>query len=105
MQKLDIFNHIFPKPYYDLMMKIAPGLEDMGKRVRGVPMLYDLDERFRVMDRFDDYQQVLRSRRLQSKRLANPRLLESSPRRRMTVWRSSSANTRIGFRDSWPRSR
>ena len=21
MQKLDIFNHIFPKPYYDLMMK------------------------------------------------------------------------------------
>ena len=59
MQKLDIFNHIFPKPYYDLMMKIAPGLEDMGKRVRGVPMLYDLDERFRVMDRFDDYQQVL----------------------------------------------
>ena len=40
-------------------MKIAPGLEDMGKRVRGVPMLYDLDERFRVMDRFDDYQQVL----------------------------------------------
>ena len=46
MQKLDIFNHIFPKPFYELMMKIAPGHEDMGKRVRGVPMLHDLDERF-----------------------------------------------------------
>ena len=50
MQKLDIFNHIFPKPYYDLMMKVAPSHQDMGKRARGVPMLFDLDERFRVMD-------------------------------------------------------
>ena len=30
MQKLDIFNHIFPKPYYDLMMKIAPGARGYG---------------------------------------------------------------------------
>ena len=59
MEKLDIFNHIVPKPFYDLMMKIAPGLDEMGKRVRGVPMLHDLDERFRVMDRFEDYQQIL----------------------------------------------
>ncbi len=59
MKKLDIFNHIFPKQFYELMLEIAPKQEDMGKRVRGVPMLYDLDERFRVMDRFDDYQQIL----------------------------------------------
>ena len=59
MKKLDIFNHIFPKQYYELMLEIAPKQEDMGKRARGVPMLYDLDERFRVMDRFDDYQQIL----------------------------------------------
>lgn len=59
MKKLDIFNHIFPKPYYELMMEVAPDYHDMGKRVRGVPVLYDLDERFRIMDRFDDYQQVI----------------------------------------------
>jgi aminocarboxymuconate-semialdehyde decarboxylase len=59
MKKLDAFNHIFPRPYYDLMMKVAPKLADMGKRVREIPMLYDLDERFRIMDRFEDYQQVL----------------------------------------------
>ena len=59
MKKLDIFNHVFPKPFYELMMKLVPDHKDMGKRVRGVPMLFDLNERFRVMDLFDDYQQVL----------------------------------------------
>ena len=59
MKKLDIFNHILPRPFYELMMKVAPNLGEMGKRVRAVPMLYDLDERFRVMDRFPDYHQVL----------------------------------------------
>ena len=59
MKKIDVFTHIFPKPFHDLMMKVAPNHKDMGKRVRGVPMLANLDERFRVMDLFDDYYQVL----------------------------------------------
>ena len=57
--KIDIFNHIFPKIFYDKMMEIAPNLADLGKRVRGVPVLFDLDARFRTMDQFDDYAQVL----------------------------------------------
>jgi len=57
--KLDIFNHIFPKTYYETMMKVNPDYKDMGKRVRAVPVLYDLDERFRVMDQFDDYAQII----------------------------------------------
>jgi aminocarboxymuconate-semialdehyde decarboxylase len=57
--KLDIFNHIFPKIYYDKMMEVNPELEDIGKRVRAVPVLYDLDARFRVMDQFDDYAQII----------------------------------------------
>jgi len=59
VKKLDVFNHVFPRPFYDLLMKVSPALEDMGKRVRAIPMLYDLDERFRIMDRFEDYHQVL----------------------------------------------
>lgn len=59
MRKLDVFNHIYPKPYFDLMMAVAPTFKDIGKRMRNIPMLVDLDERFRVMDRFADYQQVL----------------------------------------------
>jgi predicted TIM-barrel fold metal-dependent hydrolase len=57
--KIDIFNHIFPKVYFDKMMEVAPNHKDMGKRVRGVPVLYDLEARFRVMDQFDDYAQVI----------------------------------------------
>ena len=57
--KIDIYNHIFPKRFYDGMMKVMANPKDMLKRVTSVPMLVDLDERFRVMDRFDDYSQVL----------------------------------------------
>jgi predicted TIM-barrel fold metal-dependent hydrolase len=59
VRKLDIFNHIYPGPYFDRMMAVAPAFKDIGKRMRGIPMLIDLDERFRVMDRFEDYQQIL----------------------------------------------
>src|SRR5262245_6291818 len=59
MRKIDIFTHIYPPPFYELLMKVNPTFKDVGKRSRGVPMLYDLDERFRVMDGFPDYQQVL----------------------------------------------
>ncbi len=59
MRKLDVFNHLYPRPYFDRMLAVAPGFKDIGKRMRGIPMLIDLDERFRVMDRFDEYQQIL----------------------------------------------
>jgi uncharacterized protein len=60
MRKLDVFNHIYPAAYVEQMLALAPGFKDIGKRMRGIPMLVDLDERFRVMDRFgSEYQQVL----------------------------------------------
>lgn len=59
MRKIDIFTHIYPRNFYDRMMAVAGDFKDVGKRSRGVPMLFDLDERFRVMDRFDGYQQIL----------------------------------------------
>jgi aminocarboxymuconate-semialdehyde decarboxylase len=57
--KIDIFNHIFPKSFYDKMMEVAPNHKDIGKRVRAIPVIVELEERFRVMDRFDDYVQVI----------------------------------------------
>lgn len=57
--KLDMFNHIFPKVYFDKMLEVAPNYKDMGKRVREIPVLYDLEKRFRVMDEFDDYAQII----------------------------------------------
>jgi len=58
--KLDIFNHIFPQSFYDRMLEVAPNGKDMHRRVREIPCIVDLDERFRVMDRFgEDYAQVI----------------------------------------------
>jgi predicted TIM-barrel fold metal-dependent hydrolase len=59
MRKIDIFNHIYPPTYYARLMQVAPNYKDIGKRMRNIPMLADLDERFRVMDTFDEYEQVL----------------------------------------------
>jgi aminocarboxymuconate-semialdehyde decarboxylase len=57
--KIDIFNHIFPKAYFDKMVQVAPKGKDMHKRVREVPCIVDLDERFKVMDKFGDYAQII----------------------------------------------
>ena len=57
--KLDIFNHIFPKAFYDRMLKVAPNGKDIHKRVREIPAIVDLSARFRIMDQFDDYAQVI----------------------------------------------
>ena len=61
-QRLDIFPHIFPKAYFDRMMKIAetnPGLAAAIKRWMHVPVLWDLDRRIKMMKRWPGYQQVL----------------------------------------------
>jgi aminocarboxymuconate-semialdehyde decarboxylase len=58
--KIDAFTHIFPKGYWDRMLRAAPGGRDMHKRVRAIPSIVDLDARFEIMDAFDDdYRQVL----------------------------------------------
>src|SRR5262245_18730841 len=41
MRKIDVFTHIFPEAYVAGMRRVAPGLKDAGKRVRGIPMLVD----------------------------------------------------------------
>jgi aminocarboxymuconate-semialdehyde decarboxylase len=57
--KLDIFNHFFPKAFYDRMIELSPKGKDINKRVREVPSIVDLDKRLRIVDQFDDYQQVI----------------------------------------------
>src|SRR5205807_1544423 len=57
--KIDVFNHIFPKRFFDEFINTASGPIDIGKRVRNIPTLVDLDARFRVMDEFGDYRQII----------------------------------------------
>ena len=73
MRKLDVFNHFFPDRYFARMLELAPAHKDMGKRVRNIPELHDLDARFRVMDRFADYQQILSMPSPPLEALAGPR--------------------------------
>lgn len=59
MRYIDAFNHFFPKQLWDKMLSSGGNAKDIGKRMRGVPAIYDIEERLRVVDRFDDYTQVL----------------------------------------------
>jgi aminocarboxymuconate-semialdehyde decarboxylase len=56
---IDIYTHIFPGDFYRRMTEIAPKLENLGKRMRAVTKLHDLDERFAEMDGFGEYRQVI----------------------------------------------
>jgi predicted TIM-barrel fold metal-dependent hydrolase len=61
-KKLDIFPHIFPVEYFERMKRIAegnPGLAAALKRWMHIPVLWDLDQRIRMMKRWPGYQQVL----------------------------------------------
>jgi aminocarboxymuconate-semialdehyde decarboxylase len=75
MLKIDVFNHIFPVRFFDRMNQVAPDLADMGKRVRNIPVLVDVDARLRMLDQFgDDYRQVLTLASPPIERLAGPAL-------------------------------
>jgi aminocarboxymuconate-semialdehyde decarboxylase len=57
--KVDVFNHIFPKPFFDRLQRVVV---DTGavKRWLNIPFLYDLDVRFRKLEEFGpDYRQIL----------------------------------------------
>jgi aminocarboxymuconate-semialdehyde decarboxylase len=57
---VDIYTHIFPNRYFAELEKGPPKLGNMGKRMRGIPKLFDLDLRFKDMDAIaDDYRQII----------------------------------------------
>ena len=56
---IDIYCHIFPDRFYQELTKVSPKMENLGRRLRSVKKLFDLDERFREMDQFGDYRQII----------------------------------------------
>src|SRR5256886_13931683 len=56
---VDIYCHIFPDKFFQEMNRVAPRLGNIAARLRGVKKLFDLDERFREMDQFGDYRQII----------------------------------------------
>lgn len=57
--KIDMFSHILPEPYMKKVQAIQPDAKDMNMHTRRAGSLSSLDVRFRAMDEFGDYTQVI----------------------------------------------
>ena len=82
--KIDIFNHIFPKKFFDKYIDAGHGGKDIGKRVSNIQTIVDVDSRFRILDEFGDYVQVITLPSHRSRSLRVPTSLLNSRERGMT---------------------
>ncbi|MBV9970453.1 MAG: hypothetical protein JO228_10740, partial [Xanthobacteraceae bacterium] len=57
--RIDAYTHFIPQQFFTAVEKIPGAGTDIGKRMRGVPCIYDLDERRRIVGLFPDYAQIL----------------------------------------------
>ncbi|MEW6666001.1 MAG: amidohydrolase family protein [Thermodesulfobacteriota bacterium] len=57
--KIDIFNHVIPKKYFDRLNQVTSNLGDLDRRMRSIPILVDMEARLRVMDEVEGYAQVI----------------------------------------------
>jgi uncharacterized protein len=59
MRYLDAVTHFMPPKFFEKMLA-APGFSsEIGKRMRHVKSVWDLETRMRVVERFSDYRQIL----------------------------------------------
>ncbi len=56
---VDIYTHIFPTTAYEKMTEMSADLGNIGKRIANMKFLHDLDGRFREMDSYGDYRQII----------------------------------------------
>lgn len=68
---IDIFTHLVPPKYKAALGKVAPHLE---AQVGRMPTVYDLDLRFRIMDKYRDVRQVLTITKTAASILEDPKL-------------------------------
>ena len=55
--KIDVFNHVFPEEFFTAAEVLMP--KAAVNRWKAMPELYDMEARMRVIDQFDDYQQII----------------------------------------------
>lgn len=56
--RIDAYTHFIPKRYFEKVLE-SGAHKDIGKRVREIPCIHDLDVRLEIVDGFDDYAQIL----------------------------------------------
>jgi len=57
--KIDIFPHILPARYKEALYKVAPPGFHLQNVIDSIPTLFDLEYRFRIMDKYEGLVQVL----------------------------------------------
>ena len=59
--KIDAFCHLLPREYAERFDSLGdvPAAANLRKRISGIPAMVDLDLRFRQMDEFGDYRQII----------------------------------------------
>ena len=57
--RVDAYTHFFPERFFTKLNEVAGDYKDMGKRIRSLPALFDLDVRKKIVDGHKDYQQIL----------------------------------------------
>lgn len=58
--RIDVFAHILPDPYFHRLLAVSsPAAANLQKRVSAIPSIHDLSVRFRMMDQFPGYCQVI----------------------------------------------
>ncbi len=55
--RVDAYTHFIPEKFFKKI--VESGHADIGKRVREIPCIHDLEVRRKVVDQFDDYAQIL----------------------------------------------
>ena len=58
MMRVDAYTHFIPNRFYKEVLSVG-SYADIGMRMKGVPCIYDLNIRLKVVDKFKDYAQVL----------------------------------------------
>src|SRR2546423_12570720 len=84
MVRIDVFNHIFPAPFFDRLQEVIVNRGAI-KRWLHIPFLHDLDVRFRMLEEFGpDYRQILS--------LSAPPIESINPDRQITLDLATLAN-------------
>src|SRR5262249_48374114 len=82
--KIDVFNHILPKPFFERLQQVVIS-KGAVKRWMHIPFLHDLDVRFRMLEEFGpDYRQLLS--------LSAPPIESINPDRQITLDLARLAN-------------
>jgi uncharacterized protein len=82
--KIDVFNHIFPQPFFERLQAVTVNSGAI-KRWLHIPFLHDLDVRFRMIDEFGgEYRQILS--------LSAPPIESINPDRQITIDLATLAN-------------